>query len=241
VPAGRNVYRLNCFSNNSTAPWSLVVLQALDWTGLIECVVFSVIDRTPRCRRSSVYISDSKKICLQQLDGCAPDKQYPKVIHDRGYAHSLKSREPNSWPNLRNKFFKALNYKKCLIAQGEREFIQVLHLDPIVIHSLMYLILKFSWVYFLHIHEWVQLYVMTVPAKSVRATGNHQANIIVAYSSKIVSMLSTTCFVLVYAECEGNAIHDISLVVGRMFPYNSAMFISVESNWGLISVEVRIL
>jgi len=82
---------------------------------------------------------------------------------------------------------------------------------------------------------------MTVPAKSVRATGNHQANIIVAYSSKIVSMLPTTCFVLVYAECGGNAIHDISLIVGRMFPYNSAMFIFVESNWGLISVEVRIL
>lgn len=154
MPAGRSVYRLNCFFNNSTASWSLVVLQAPDWTGSIECVVFSVIDRTPRCRRSSVYIRDSKKICLQQLD--APDKQYQNVIHDRGYAHSLKSRGPSSWLNLRNKFFKALNYKRCLIAQGKRGFIWVLHLDPIVIHSLMYRILKFFWVYFLHIHEWVQ-------------------------------------------------------------------------------------
>jgi len=84
---------------------------------------------------------------------------------------------------------------------------------------------------------------MTMLANSVRATGNHQANIIVACSSKIVSMLSTTCFVLVYAECRGNAIDDIILFLEPMFPYKGVMFIFVElsiMNWGLISVEVKI-
>jgi len=35
-------------------------------------------------------------------------------------------------------------------------------------------------------------------------------------------MLSTTCLVLMYAECVGNAIYDFIIVVERMLPDNSA-------------------